>query len=164
MQKYFSDKQKQQREAKREENRIRNDQKSEMKKHILDLEKLKEVIQIQKSLIPVCLYCERKFANFDHLSFHEQKSKLHQQKIKDSKALLKNKINQKLIEAKKLSSGPAKAKFEEVDSIIEKEEEEEEKIEQNKEVEKLNSKIEKEKKMDKNKKKSNFKIEFSLKS
>lgn len=157
MQKYFSDKQQKQREAKNEEKRIRKDQKNEMNKYVNDLHRFRQLIELQKSLTPICFYCERKFANFEHLAIHEEKSELHL-KNKLEGRFFKKRINDKVLKnLEKEKSG------EEISESLKNKEEEGENLDKEKiEGEGKNMGIKEN--ADKEEKKSNmFKIELSFK-
>jgi len=44
---------------------------------LLEIEKLKELIRIEKEKIKICYLCKRKFANEAHLKRHEEESEMH---------------------------------------------------------------------------------------
>jgi uncharacterized Zn-finger protein len=77
VEKYFSDKQEQQKKLQEEELKEKKKMESIEELKLSELQKIKELIKAEKMKVKICLLCKRKFANSSHLSRHERTSELH---------------------------------------------------------------------------------------
>lgn len=77
IEKYFSDKEEEQLKKEEEEKLEKIKEKSNEENIMNELQKIKELIKVEKNKVKLCLLCKRKFANVTHLANHEKFSEFH---------------------------------------------------------------------------------------
>ena len=80
IEKFFSDKQEQQKKMEQEVMKEKIIEKSLEETKLNELQRLKELIRSEKNKMKICLLCKRKFAGLEHLIKHEKFSDMHKSK------------------------------------------------------------------------------------